>query len=141
MSYIDPKGLWQLTIKAFGGIGGGVKISWNNGTLEVIGMLGTGFGSAFQFDPAQNPSEHSKSCGSGYIARTAADIGAQLNLGAYSFGKGATLYSGNAVTTPVGGGFVEKPSPSWFNLNPGGRPIGFEIGGSIAAEFGSYSNW
>ena len=141
LRWSDPLGLWQLTAKAFLGFGGGVKISWNNGTLEVLGLLGTGLGTSFQFDPAQNPSEQSKSCGSGYIARTAFDIGAQLNAGIFSLGNGATLYSGNAITTPVGGDFVEHPSPSWFNLNPGLHPIGFEIGGSIAAEFGSYSNW
>jgi hypothetical protein len=141
VSFVDPLGLWQFTAKAFLGFGGGVKISWKNGTLEVLGLLGTGLGTAFQFDPAQNPSEHSKSCGNGYIARTAFDIGAQLNLGLFSLGKGTTSYSGNAVTTPVGGGFVDQPSPSWINLNPGLHPIGFEIGGSAAAEIGSYSNW
>ncbi|MDR8305511.1 RHS repeat-associated core domain-containing protein, partial [Acinetobacter baumannii] len=34
VNFIDPYGLWSLSIEGYYGVGGGASISYNNGTLE-----------------------------------------------------------------------------------------------------------
>lgn len=69
---IDPLGLWLLTLEGYAGLGGGINISYSNGTLETTVRSGLGWGIGADFDPTGTPSEHSKQCGNGFVARTTA---------------------------------------------------------------------
>jgi hypothetical protein len=139
VSRIDPFGLWSLTFEAYAGLGGGVVINYDKGTLEITGRLGVGFGASYNLDADGTPSPHAKSCGSGYIARSYAGAGISADAGIFSAGKSATWHSGNAVTTKVGGDYIEgSPANALLNARPS---LGFSIGGSMGVEIGSYSNW
>jgi RHS repeat-associated protein len=139
VSFVDPLGLWTLTAEAYAGPGGGVVISYDKGTLEIVGRLGVGFGASYNLDKDGSPSPQAKACGSGYIARSYAGAGAALDAGIFSYGKSRTWHSGNAVTTKVGGDYIEGSPPNAL-LN--GKPsLGFSLGGSGGIEIGSYNNW
>ncbi|MGQ1705160.1 hypothetical protein ACT4V6_11480 [Acinetobacter baumannii] len=40
MNFIDPYGLWSLSIEGYYTVDVGASISYKNGTLEVTGKLG-----------------------------------------------------------------------------------------------------
>jgi len=139
VSYIDSTGLWSFNVDAYGGIGGGVTVSYQQGTLEVVGRLGVGLGGGISVDPNGSPSPHAKSCGSGLIARTVGNVDAGVGLGPFTVGGSATAASGNAITDKVGGGYASVSQSEWgFD---GTNGIGIRAGASVAAEFGSYTNW
>ncbi len=135
---IDPLGLWSFNAGAYLGIGGGISMAYADGTFEITGRLGVGLGASASIDPLGKPSKHAKSCGSGYIARTTANVSADFSVGNIGIGRSITGYSGNAVTTPYGGGYVSDSSEI-----VGGRSIGFGFrgGATVGVEIGSYSNW
>ncbi len=136
---IDPWGLWSVSIEGYLGVGGGIDIVYSNGTLEFTGKLGVGVGGGLSFDPLKIPSEHTRSCGSGLIARTRGDIGAGLGIGVADIGVSGSLVSGNAITTPVGGGFAETSGPTIST--DGSAGFGLKASANISVEAGSYSNW
>jgi len=136
---IDPYGLWSIGLEAYLGVGGGIDLSYSEGTLEFTGKIGVGIGGGLAFNPLGTPSEHSQNCGSGYIARTRAEVGAGLGLGVVDLGAAVTGSSGNAVTTPVGGGFVETSYPSIST--DGSAGFGLKASANVSAEIGSYTNW
>ena len=138
LMYADPLGLWSLGIEAYAGIGGGVNISYSNGTLEVTGRLGVGIGGGASFDPDGTPSPHSQDCGSGYIARTSWNASAGVGVGPFGVGGSATLAVGNAVTTPVGGGYTSVTDLGSISNS---RSMGVRIGVSGGVDIGSYTNW
>lgn len=80
--------------------------------------------------------------GSGYIARSFASGSAEVGLGPYGYGGSVTAYSGNAVTSNYGGGYVTKSEPT-LSISPDEikKPyFGAKGGVAWGAEIGSYSN-
>jgi RHS repeat-associated protein len=139
ISRIDPYGLWSLNFEAYLGVGGGVSVAFQNGTLEVTGRLGVGLGGGVNFESKGGPSPHSKSCGSGLIARTSGNVQAGVGLGPFTMGGAFTGASGNAITDRVGGGYT---SISQMQLGADrGVGFGLRLGGSIGVDIGSYTNW
>jgi len=128
----------SVGLEAYFIVGGGVNIAVSEGTLEFTGRLGLGFGGGLSFDPDGGPSPHSKSCGSGYIARTTVDGSIGVGVGQVGVGGGFKIASGNAVTTPIGGGYVLGTDSVLFGDN---RSIGIKLGASVGVDIGSYSNW
>lgn len=136
---VDPIGLWALSIQAYAGPGGAVKIIYSEGTLEVTGRIGVGLGVGIEFDPVAEVSPHSKDCGNGYIARTTLQAGTSYGLGVAGVGVGFIGSSGNAVTHKVGGGYVEISGP---NISTNGESgFGFNATINIGVDVGSYTNW
>jgi len=136
---IDPIGTWSFSLEAYLGVGGGINISYLDGTLEATGRLGVGLGGGVSYDPLGEPSPHSKTTGSGYIARTSASGGIGLGVGPVSLDATGQIASGNAVTTPVGGNFA---SGSLSTLSTDGKwAFGIKAGASMGVDIGSYSNW
>ena len=136
---IDPLGLWSVSVQAYGGPGGAVKITYNNGTLEATGRIGVGLGAGIEFNPTAEPSPHSKDCGNGYIARTTVEIGVNYGLGVVGAGAGFVGASGNAVTHKVGGGYAEVGGPQIATT--GNASFGFSATANVGVDIGSYSNW
>jgi len=135
---IDPLGLWSFNVGGYLGVGGGLSVAYSEGTLEVTGRLGVGIGAGLSFNPDGRPSPHAESCGSGHIARTTANVSADLSVGNLGLGRSFTGASGNAITTPYGGGYASDSAEF-----TGGRSIGFGFrgGATVGVEVGSYSNW
>lgn len=139
LNAIDPYGLWSLSVEGYFFAGGGVSIAYSNGTLEILGRLGVGFGAGASYDPFGTPTPHSESCGSGYIATTSLQAGASVGAKPFAIGGSYTASTGNAVTTPQGGGFQSfSPTTVSPNVSP---KVGFGIGASVGANIGSYTNW
>lgn len=161
LNYYDPSGLamdaangmaaeqWGLLYgsnfavgaEAYMVLGGGLNAAWKNGTLELTGKVGVGYGGGLSFDPNGVPSPHAQSSGSGVIARTVYDGSAQVGYGAGSVGLTGRASTGNAVTTKVGGDYTEY-SRSGMSVDTGSRPgAGVRFGASVSVEAGSYTNW
>ncbi|MFV5303178.1 RHS repeat-associated core domain-containing protein [Acinetobacter baumannii] len=149
VNYIDPYGLWSLSIEGYYGVGGGASISYNNGTLEVLGKVGVGLGAGIGLDPNGKPSKHALDCGSGAIART----NSKLEMGAGIGPIEATLfgvsgYTGNGLVQAEKGGDFQFNKPQLVipgvTVDPSKKfswRIGASVGGNVSAEFGHYSNW
>ena len=136
---VDPSGLWTLSVEGYFIAGGGVSVTYSNGTLEVLSRLGVGFGAEASYDPFGVPTPHSESCGSGYIATTSLQFDASVGAKPFAIGGSYTASTGNAVTTTQGGGF-QSYSPT--NISPVASPkVGIGISFSIGPNFGSYTNW
>ncbi|WP_410374391.1 RHS repeat-associated core domain-containing protein, partial [Alloalcanivorax profundimaris] len=138
VSFLDPYGLWSANLEGFFGVGGGIKVAWRDGTLELTGRVGVGLGGGLSIDPEGGPSPHAKPCGSGYIARTTATAGAGVGVGPVGVSIGFEGSSGNAVTTPKGGGYTVLSSSGIFDNS---THSGLRFSGSGGVEVGSYSNW
>jgi len=128
----------SVGIEAYYIIGGGINVTFSNGTLEFTGRLGLGIGAGATFDPDGVPSPHSKRCGSGYIARSTVDASAGIGVGPVGVGGEIRFSSGNAVTTPVGGGYTSITDSGFVGND---RGIGIRLGASVGVDIGSYSNW
>lgn len=76
-------------------------------------------------------------CGSGYIERTSLNTAAGIGLGPVGIGGSFAVATGNAITTPVGGGFT---SVTDSGLISGSRGVALRLGTSMGIEVGSYSN-
>jgi RHS repeat-associated protein len=139
LSFVDSTGLATINIEAYLGVGGGVTLSWQNGTLEVTGRIGVGLGGGASYEPKGGPSPHSKSCGSGLIARASGNAQAALGVGPASIGGAATMAAGNAITDKVGGGFTSI-SPFQWGFD-GANSVGLRLGASMGVDIGSYTNW
>lgn len=144
VNFIDPYGLWALSVEAYYGYGAGASISYKDGTLEILGRVGVGAGIGIGLDPRGGPSRHSEKCGYGPIARTSlkADVG--VGLGPIGASTGITAATGNGFKQKTGGGYVDVNKPS-FNIDPtvsGNTPwkFGVAIGGSYGADFGGFYN-
>ncbi|MDX8255119.1 RHS repeat-associated core domain-containing protein [Acinetobacter pittii] len=149
VNFIDPYGLWSLSIEGYYGVGGGASISYNNGTLEVLGKVGVGLGAGVGLDPNGKPSKHALECGSGAIART----NSKLEMGAGIGPIEATLfgisgYTGNGLVQSEKGGDFQFNKPQLVipgvTVDPSKKfswRIGGSVGGNVSAEFGHYSNW
>jgi uncharacterized protein RhaS with RHS repeats len=136
---IDPKGLWSISAEAYLGVGGGVSVSYSEGTLEVLGRLGVGIGGGAGWDPYGTPSPHSQACGSGYIARESIKAGAGLHVGPLGAGFSTTISGGNVFTNAVGGDFnsgIDFEATSEKSIDKG---LGASF--SVGVDIGSYSNW
>lgn len=103
-------------------------------------IIGVGGGGGYEFNPNGKPSQHSKSCGDGYIGRTYTNAGANFNVGLVSIGPSGTFYTGNGFEQPVGGDFYKSniEQPVTFNIIPS---YGVDYGTSHGIEIGSYTNW
>jgi hypothetical protein len=145
---IDPLGLWEISLEAYCVVGGGAKVAYRDGTLEIVGRFGIGFGGGLGIDPSGGPSPHALSQGSGYIARSSFDANIGIGIGGVSRSASYTVATGNA--------FVDYPaSNSWtpgsytrvsgHNMGLDGTPskvgAGLRVGVSKGVEIGSYSNW
>jgi uncharacterized protein RhaS with RHS repeats len=139
ISYVDPKGLWSLTVQAYGGPGGAINVTYFNSTLEVTGRIGVGLGIGIDFDPTAEPSPHAKTCGNGYIARTTTQLGVNYGLGVAGVGAEFVGASGNAVTHKVGGGYMQVSAPQVSTNGKAG--FGFSATANVGVDIGSYSNW
>lgn len=144
INFIDPYGLWALSVEGYYGYGFGVSIGYQDGTLEILGRVGVGAGLGIGLDPEGGPSRHSEKCGYGPIARTSlkADVG--VGLGPIGVGTGITAATGNGFKQKTGGGYIDVNKPS-FNIDPrvsGNTPwkFGVAIGGSYSADFGGFYN-
>lgn len=131
---------FSCSIGAYAGIGGGVAVAWENGTLEIISRIGSGVGGGLSYDPNQGVSPHSKRTGSGYIARTSVGAGGGFGVGPVSVGAGYAQRSGNAFAQPVGGGFSEVNIPT-YNAEKRKPSFGASFEAYFGPEFGSYANW
>jgi hypothetical protein len=139
ISFVDPYGLWSFSLEAYLGVGGGLNVAYQNGTLEMTGRIGVGLGGGVNFEPKGGPSPHAKSCGSGHIARTSGNIQAGVGLGPFTMGGAFTGASGNAITDKVGGGYT---SISQMQMGADGKAgFGLRLGASIGVDIGSYTNW
>ena len=114
-----------------------MNVAYANGTLEVLGRLGLGLGGGLSVDPNGAPSPHSESVGSGYIARTRFNAQVGAGAGPLTLGADFTATSGNAVTTPVGGGFLGTNGTRAIEPS---RAAGLRYGASVSAEIGSFTN-
>ncbi len=94
---------FSCSLEAYAGIGGGVAVTIDGSTIEIISRIGIGLGGGISFDPNQRISPHSKNKGSGYILRSAAAAQGDLSLGSLGIGVAAATRTGNAITTKVGG--------------------------------------
>lgn len=124
---------------------GGISISWSNGKLETLGHIGVGLGLGIGYDLLGELSDHSLSCGSGYIGRTGLKANAGMGLGAIGGAVGFIAATGNGFSRKEGEGFINYDPPS-FNIDPsisGNHPrkLGISVGGSYGADIGSYINW
>lgn len=152
---IDSSGLAEIKFSVFVGVGGGVKIRWGDGSLEVVGSAGAGFGGGFSYDPNQKPTEHVEKCKSGAILRTVADVGAGIKAGGFlNKGVSRTVYSDNLLApggmkpTHVGKslyddvGFMEKTdlNDSFTYGAPEMQPWKLDVGASVTVEAGGYTN-
>ena len=135
---------FSCSLEAYAGVGGGLTVTWNQGTLEIVGRLGFGLGGGFSFDPRQGRSRHAKATGNGYIARTTFSAQSDVSLGALGIGGGIAARSGNAFETPVGGGYSENSYPT-LNIDEAAKikkyGLGVRAGAFGGVELGSYSNW
>ena len=139
INFTDENGLWSVSVGAYLGVGGSINIAYKNGTLETSGRIGVGLGGGATFDPLGEPSPHSKVTGSGHIARTSVEGGLAFGAGPFSIGATGQGSSGNAVTTPQGGGFT---TGSVSGLSSDGKwAFGFKFGGSVGVDIGGYTNW
>ena len=139
VNWIDPEGLFGLDISAYLGVGGGLSVTIHNGTVEILGRLGVGIGAGISVDPYGTPSPHSNNCGSGYIGTTSIQASAAIGMKPFALGGSYTASTGNAFTTPQGGGF-QSVSPAM--ITPSAAPkFGVGLGVSVGANIGSYSNW
>jgi len=120
------------------GVGGGLNVAYSDGTLEVTGRVGVGYGIGASYDPNGMPSPHAESCGSGLVARTTANVSAGAGFGNVGVGGSFTGSSGNAFTTSYGGGFTTA-SPEI--IGGPGTGLGARVGATIGVEVGSYTNW
>ena len=134
----DPFGLWSISVESYLGVGGGVNITYHGGTLEIISRFGIGLGGGIAYDGDAEPSKHAKRCGSGYIARTATNIGAGIGIGPATYGSSVGYVTGNGFTDPKGGGYRTFTVPIAVERK---RTFGYRISASYVAEFGSYTNW
>jgi RHS repeat-associated protein len=134
---VDPLGLWSASVEAYAGVGGGLSIAYNNGTLEVLSRVGVGIGVGASMDPDGTPSPHAESSGSGYIARTRTSASLAVGVGPLNYGATLAATTGNAVTTPEGGGFITREAgPSLGQVTAPGFRLGFSSG----VEIGSFTN-
>jgi RHS repeat-associated protein len=137
MSNTDPLGLWSIGFEAYGGIGGGVSCTCSDGKLEITSRLGTGAGGGLGFDPNQAVSPHAAG-DAGSIARSFATVGAELKGATIALGASATFRSGNAITTKVGGDYVETSLPQ---IGSGNWQPKVSLLGAIGVEFGGYMSF
>jgi RHS repeat-associated protein len=138
LRHYDSWGLWSLSVGAYMGVGATLNVSYSNGTVELTGKLGLGWGGGATLDPLGGPSPQAASSGSGYIYRTSLEIGASVGAGEYAIGgsfKGATPNL-----------FGDDPNgPNYHELSLTGVGLGPQSGvhGEISAgfEIGSYFQW
>jgi len=149
VSYIDPLGLFEISIEGYCVIGGGAKLVYQNGTLEITGRLGFGLGGGLMIDPSSTPSPHAESRGNGMIARTTVEATAGVGVGPVSRSVSFVGSSGNAFVdygpqtrygTPGGYSRISGYGMEADN-SPPSRRIGARAGFSVGVEIGSYSNW
>ena len=119
-------------------MGGGVSTSYVDGILQVTRRIGIGIGGGISLDPDGAPSPHSKVCGSGYIARTSLNAAAGIGRGPVGIDGPFAMATGNAITTPVGGGFISVTDSGSIG---GSRGVGLRLGASMGVDVGSHSNW
>lgn len=133
----DPFGLWSVGIEFYDILGGGINVSFDDGTLEVTIKGGGGIGGGLNLDPTGKPSPHSSRCGSGPIARTVLDAGIGAGFG--PIGRSVNYrYALPSTTGPryqefSGWGLTGEPS-----AKPG---AGIRAGASANVEFGFYTNF
>jgi uncharacterized protein RhaS with RHS repeats len=137
VGFIDPSGLWSVSLEGYWVIGGGVNIAYEDGTLEILPKLGVGYGGGFSYNPYGTPSRHSQSEGSGFIARTTVSVGASANVGIVSVDLNTTFTSGNAITTPVGDDRIDLPSGIQFALDKPSYEV--KLGAFAGVEVGGYT--
>jgi RHS repeat-associated protein len=53
----DPVGLWSIALSAYGGLGGGLKLSWTKEGFSFCSEVGAGAGVEFEFDPESDLDE------------------------------------------------------------------------------------
>jgi RHS repeat-associated protein len=140
LSYTDPYGLWSVTLEGYLGYGGGARVAYSNGTLEVTGRLGVGFGLGLEVDPNSIVSPHSEKCGSGYIARTTLRANATAGFGVADLGIAFEGASGNAVVSSTLADSYGSSSPFTVNFGEPSK-LGVKLGASVGVDFGSYTNF
>ena len=116
-------------------LGGGARVSYKGGTLEITGRLALGFGGGLSIDPDGGPSPHSKSEGSDLIARLSAKASAGVGFAGVGVSANAEAASGNGLLTR--GSYVETSTSGIYDTKP---QAGLKAGFSVGAEAGSYTN-
>lgn len=137
---IDPYGLWSVNLEGYLGVGGGARVAYSNGTLEVTGRLGVGLGLGLEVDPNATVSPHSEECGSGYIARTTLRANATAGVGVADLGIAFEGASGNAVVSSTLADAYGTTSPLTANFGEPSK-FGLKLGASVGVDFGSYTNF
>jgi len=130
LRFVDSMGLFSINISYYQGVGGSVNIAYSEGTWEISGKFGLGFGGGVTYSPFGTVSPHAKTTEPGYIYRTAIDAG---------------------VSTPFGGTSWRAATPNLFDYDPNGyytelsppefgleAPRGLSVSFSYGWEFGSY---
>jgi hypothetical protein len=138
--YVDLNGLWSVTLEGYLGAGGGARVAYSNGTLEITGRLGVGFGLGLEVDPNATVSPHSEKCGSDYIARTTFRANATGGVGVADLGIAYEGASGNAVVSSTLDDVYSSPSPFTVNFGEPSK-FGVKLGASVGVDFGSYTNF
>lgn len=137
-NYSSDSSSWSVGFEACRVLCGGLSLSRTNYTFELTGSFGVGYGGGMWYQPDGGVSRHARNSGSGFIATTSYNFDALYGLGPYSLGYTGTLSSGNAVTTPVGGGYY---SDDLYLGYEDSTEFGFRFGASGGVDLGYYWNW
>ncbi|MHB8404395.1 MAG: RHS repeat-associated core domain-containing protein [Gammaproteobacteria bacterium] len=131
MNYMDPFGLWSLTVGGYAGVGAEVTFGNDSGNRFFTFRLGLGLGGGVSYDPyggipgpaPQNP------CKSGVVL--SASVQADANVGpldaSYEAGDARNYNNGESD-------FYHGPG---FGLT--NSPWGLHVGASVGAQFTGYS--
>ncbi|MEM7206916.1 MAG: RHS repeat-associated core domain-containing protein [Pseudomonadota bacterium] len=128
--YLDPYGLWRITIAAYYGWGGGISFGENPngaGFLEIQG--GYGIGGGLSYDPDGTSTNYDACLEQGHLGVGAI---AQVGIGFGPFEAGGNLNAGYNVSPYypfnasgfADGGFTDGFTLQGFNLNIGGNVSG-----------------
>ena len=119
VSYVDPYGLWSVTVSLFWGRGGSLTAGvGSNGRPFAQGNFGFGLQAGVSFDPNGEPGNSSCSCSQGYGG---ANGQAGVQVGPFGYG-----WSGSTGGSYSCEGYQSNESSSWGStLGSWGFGLGF----------------
>jgi RHS repeat-associated protein len=143
LNFIDPLGLWSVTVSVYAGSGGSISVGTNpaTGAAFISGSVGVGLGGGVSFDPNGGgiPSGGSNNANSNYYSDAflgiAGDVGATLKIGSLNASIGRNFYTGFEPDgcggiRPTAGG---NPGGSNVTIDCGATGVGIGINISITA--------
>ena len=133
INFLDPVGLWTITIQGFAGVGGRVMFGQDNNTGKWFygGGLGIGLGGSFNINPDANRpgAEQTASCGPSTTVGTFID--ASINILGWDI---PLIDAAGGVDVNSGKTYHEGPAPKSYMPTFGTAGFGITIGGGAGAE-------